>query len=94
MALSSYEIDRISEAIVTRLVHDDGFMKRMARLIPKEGKMLTSAQAAEKLGLSRKYVCDIAHHLGGIRGDGKSSHWTFPEDTLTELYLQYKKRNK
>lgn len=94
MALSAYEIDRISEAIVSRLVNDERFMRRMERLMPRQGRMLTSSQAAERLGLSRKYVCDIAHHLGGIRGCGKSSHWTFPEDTLTDLYTQFKMRDK
>lgn len=94
MALSAYEIDRISEAIVSRLVNDEGFMRRMAMLMPRQRKMLTSSQVADRLGLSRKHVCDIAHHLGGIRGSGRSSHWTFPEDTLTDLYSQYKKREK
>ena len=90
MALSEYDIERISQAIVDRLTKDDSFAKRISGMIAKESRMLTSRQAAERLGIARKTVCELAHQLGGIRGSGKSGHWTFPEDTLADLYIKYK----
>ena len=89
MSLSNYDIQRISEAIVTRLLRDDTFIRQIRETAPAPKRMLTTRQAAEMLGISRKTVCDIAYHLGGIRRDGKS-HWTFPEEGLTERYIKYK----
>ena len=90
MNLSSYDIQRISEAIVTRLLSDEKFIRQIRQTAPAPKRMLTARQAAALLGISRKTVCDIAHHLGGIRGEGKSQHWSFPEEGLTERYLRYK----
>lgn len=90
MALSNYDIYRISTAVVNRLVKDERFIKQMKRITPKEKRMLTSTQAAKQLGLSRGYVCDIARQLGGIRAD--NGRWLFPEEGLTERYIHLKKQ--
>lgn len=89
--LTDYDIQRISAAIVDKLVSDEKFMKRMAKLMPKQQRMVNSTQAAHILGINRKSVCEIAEHLGGMKPDGKSSHWMFPEDELIEKYRIYKK---
>ena len=90
--LTDYDIQRISAAIVNNLVNDDRFMKRVAKLMPKRTKMLNSRQAAELLGITRKTVCEIAPLIGGMKGDGRSSHWMFPEEGLVEKYTEYKNR--
>lgn len=86
--LSEYDIQRISSAIVEKLVADDRFMKRMVKMMPKQERLLTSTQAAAILGISRKTVCCIADKLGGIRKEGKSNkgHWVFPEEGLADRY--------
>lgn len=92
MNLSNYDIQRISEAIVTRLLRDETFIQQIRKTAPAPQRLLTTRQVAEILGISRKTVCDIAYHLGGIRRDGKSQHWVFPEDGLTDRYIRYKTR--
>lgn len=87
--LTDYDIQRLSSAIFEKLVNDDKFIKRMAQVMPKQRKMLTSSKAASILGISRKTVCDIAEYLGGVRGEGKSAHWMFEEDGLIERYKTY-----
>ena len=89
--LTDYDIQRISAAIVNNLVNDDRFMKRMAKLMPRKQRMVNSTQAAKILGINRKTLCKIAEHLGGMKPDGKSSHWMFPEEGLIEKYRIYKK---
>lgn len=90
MPLSEYDIQRLSSAIVNKLVNDDRFIDRMAKMLPKQERMLTSTQAADRLGLTRKTVCEIASSLGGVRSNTKSAHWVFPESTLVENYIRYK----
>lgn len=93
MTLSTYDIQRISEAIVTKLLCDDKFISQVMKA-RKSDRMLNTRQAASLLGISRKSVCDIAMYIGGIRGEGKSAHWTFPEDGLKDRYIEYKQRKK
>lgn len=88
--LTDYDIQRISAAVVNNLVNNDRFMQRMARLMPRKNRLLNSRQAAELLGITRKTVCEIAEHLGGIRGKGESAHWMFDEDGLKERFKEYK----
>lgn len=88
--LTEYDIQRISSAIVENLVNNEGFMKRVAKMMPKKKKMVSSSAAAAILGVSRKTVCDIAPHLGGIKGNGKSAHWMFPEDEIVDNYKRLK----
>ena len=92
--LTEYDIQRLSTAICDKLCNDDKFARRMAKLMQrdKSRRMVNSTRAASILGISRKSVCQIAESLGGIRGKGESAHWLFPEATLTELYLRYKKQ--
>ena len=86
--LTEYDVQRISAAIVDRLVNDEKFMRRMAKMMPKKSRMLSSSQASEILGVSRYTVVAKAVQLGGIRkGNHKRSHWTFPEEGLIEKYL-------
>lgn len=89
--LTDYDIQRLSAAIVQNLVNNEKFMKRMAKMMPKQKRMVTSGTAAKILGISRKTVCEIAGHLGGIRGEGSKNHWTFEEEGLVEKYQEYKK---
>ncbi len=84
--LSEYDIQRITSAIVEKLVNDDRFMKRMAKVMPKKERLLTSTQAAAVLGISRYTVCRIADKLGGVRKDGERGHWVFREDGLVDRY--------
>lgn len=91
--LTEYDIQRLSAAIVDNLVNNEGFMKRVARMMPKRKKMVSSSAAAEILGISRKTVCCIAEQLGGVRACS-TDHWTFPEDELVENYRQYKTEKK
>lgn len=88
--LTDYDIQRISSAIVDNLVNDERFMQRVAKLMPKQKKMLNSRQAAEMLGITRKTVCEIAPFVGGVKGEGISSHWMFPEEGLIDRYTEYK----
>ena len=90
--LTDYEIQRISSAIVNNLVNNDKFISKMAKLMPKKKSMVSSGKAAKILGVSRKTICEIAEHLGGIRGEGSKNHWTFEEDRLVERYKAYKMR--
>lgn len=88
--LTDYDIQKIASSIVKLLSEDEKFMKRMAKLMPKQQRMVNSTQAAKILGINRKSVCEIAEHLGGIRANGKSAHWMFVEDGLIERYRNYK----
>lgn len=88
--LTDFDIQKLSAAIVDNLVSNEKFMKRMAKLMPKQQRMVNSTQAAKILGINRKSVCEIAEHLGGIRANGKSAHWMFVEDGLIERYRNYK----
>jgi hypothetical protein len=91
--LTEYDIQRLSTAICDKLCNDDKFAKRMAKLMQKDNRnLIGSTKAASILGISRKSVCEIAESLGGVRGQGKSAHWLFPEATLTEKYLRYKQQ--
>lgn len=92
--LTDYDIQRLSKAIVSNLVNDERFMIRMVKIMPKQKKMVSSGAAAKILGVSRKTVCTIAEQLGGIKEEGKSSHWIFEEEGLVDRYLEYKKRKK
>lgn len=92
--LTDFDVQRISMAIVDNLTHNEQFIKRMAKLMPKRKHMVSSTQAAAILGVSRKTVCELAEVLGGIKGEGKYNHWTFEEDGLKERYLEYKKGAK
>jgi hypothetical protein len=84
--LSEYDVQRIANAIVTKLVADDKFAKRIVKMMPKEERLLTSSQAAAILGISRFTVCRLADKLGGVRKEGKKSHWFFREDGLIDRY--------
>ena len=88
--LTDYDIQRISAAIVDRLVSNEKFMKRMAKLMPRQQRMVNSTQAAKILGINRKSVCEIAEQLGGVRANGKSAHWMFVENELVDRYKTYK----
>ena len=90
--LTDYDIQRISSAIVKNLVNDDRFIRRMAKMMPKQKTMVSSGKAAKILGVSRKTVCEIAEQLGGIKGCGKQAHWMFEEDGLVEKYKEYKQK--
>ena len=91
MTLTDYDIQRISSAIVDKLTSDEKFISMVSKCIDKKNKKLVgSSRAAEILGVTRKTVCEIAEHLGGIRGNGQSAHWVFPENTLVERYIRYK----
>ena len=90
--LTDFDIQRISAAIVANLVDNEQFLRRMAKMLPKKRHMVSSSQAASILGISRKTVCCLAEQLGGIKGDGDSSHWTFDEDTLVENYKLLKQK--
>ena len=90
--ITDYDIQRISSAIVEKLINDDRFAKKIAKMLPKQKKMLTSSQAADRLGITRKTVCEIASELGGVRGKGRSAHWMFQEDTLVDNYCSYQMR--
>ena len=88
--MTDYDISRIAASIVDRLVNDDKFITRVAKVVKskKGGRMLNSKQAADLLGITRGYVCDIAPQLGGVRrGDDKQrAKWYFPEDGLIERF--------
>ena len=89
--LSDYDIQRISSSILEKLTDDDKFISRVSKMMEKRSKRLVnSSRAAEILGVNRKTVCEIAPFLGGIRGNGQSAHWMFPEEGLVERYLEYK----
>ena len=88
--LTDFDVQRLSDAIVKKLVSDEKFMKRMAKLMPSQQRMVNSTQAAKILGINRKSVCEIAEHLGGTRTNSKSAHWMFPESELIEKYKTYK----
>ena len=88
--LTDYDVQKLSAAIVDNLVNNDKFMKRMAKLMPRQQRMVNSTQAAKILGINRKTVCEIAEHLGGIRANGKSSHWLFLESELIAKYKIFK----
>ena len=86
--LSEYDIQRLSSAIVEKLTSDDRFLRRMAKMMPKQERLLNSSQAAALLGISRYTVCRIADKLGGIRKEGKRNkgHWVFREEGLIDRY--------
>lgn len=89
--LSDYDIQRLSSAIVAKLTTDDKFISKIAKSVDnKNEKLVNASRAAEILGITRKTVCQIAEYLGGIKGDGKSSHWVFKEDGLVDRYIEYK----
>jgi len=88
--LTEYDIQKIASSVVRLLSEDEKFMRRMAKLMPKQQRMVNSTKAAKILGINRKTVCEIAEHLGGIRANGKSAHWMFVEDGLIERYRNYK----
>ena len=88
--LTDYDIQKIASSVVKLLSEDEKFMKRMAKLMPRQQRMVNSTQAAKILGINRKTVCEIAEHLGGIRANGKSAHWVFQEDGLIEKYRIFK----
>lgn len=90
--LTEYDIQRLSAAIVENLITNDKFIQKMAKHMPKEKKLCGSTKAASILGISRKTVCQIAEYLGGIKGEGESAHWLFPEDELISNYIHYKNR--
>ena len=82
--LSEYDVQRLSAAIVEKLVADDRFLRRMAKIAPKQERLLTSTQAARLLGVSRSTICRIADKIGGIRK--KDGHWLFREEGLADRY--------
>lgn len=91
--LTDYDIQRLSTAIVDNLLTDERFIKKMAKTIPKEKRMGNTTQVARLLGISRKRVCDLAPHIGGIRmGNTNSAHWMFPLDEVIENYITYMQR--
>lgn len=94
MALTDYDIQRISSAVVENLVNNDRFMQRMARLMPRKNRLLNSRQAADMLGITRKTVCEIAEQIGGERAANNSSHWMFEEEGLIDRYRKYKESRK
>ena len=86
--LSEYDIQRLSTAIVEKLVSDDRFLRRMAKVAPKQERLLTSTQAASLLGISRFTICRLADKLGGFRKDGENGkgRWVFREEGLIDRY--------
>lgn len=89
--LSDFDIMKLSSSIIDNLVNNDKFISRVAMIMEKRSKRLVnSTRAAEILGVNRKTVCEIAPFLGGVRGNGQSAHWMFPEEGLVERYLEYK----
>lgn len=89
MRLSEYDIHLIASEVVKKLVSDERFLKAMARVAPKQERLLTSSQAAELLGISRYTVCRMAEQLGGIRKESSTpgkGHWVFPERGLADRY--------
>lgn len=94
MKLSEYDIQRIASEIVVRLTADERFARTMAKMLPKADRLLTSTQAANLCGTSRKYVCQNADKLGGFRGSGTSAHWMFRENGLVERFAALKLENE
>jgi len=90
--LTDYDIQRLSTAIVENLVNNESFMNKMAKVMPRKPKMISSSQAARILGITRKTVCEIAPLLGGVKGEGKQAHWMFPEEGLTDKFIKYRQR--
>ena len=88
--LTEYDIQKIASSVVRLLCEDEKFMRRMAKLMPKQQRMVNSTQAAKILGINRKSVCEIAEQLGGVRANGKSAHWMFVENELVEKFKTYK----
>ena len=89
MKLSDYDIHRIATAVVEMLTENDKFTRNIAKAMPRKERMITSSQAARMLGLTRKTVCNIASHLGGIKGAGNSAHWYFREGEIAKRYQEY-----
>jgi hypothetical protein len=93
--LTEYDIQRVSSAIVEKLVDDDRFIKRMAKLMQRQKRnLISSSQAARILGVTKKTVCQIAEQIGGFRGCGESAHWMFEEEGLIDRYKDYKAKNQ
>lgn len=94
--MTEYDIQRISSAIVNKLCNDERFIRRMAKLMKQNESrsLVNSTKAAQILGLSRKTVTEIAEYLNGIRGEGESAHWMFPEEGLVDAYIRYKQTRK
>ena len=84
--LTDYDMRRIE------MLLEEVFDRHSGKPVPsRPPRLLTSSQAAERLGLSRGYVCDMAEKLGGKRkGDSKKGHWVFQEDILIEKYMALK----
>ena len=89
--MTEYDVQRISQAVVSLLLNDDRFIRRMERLTPKrKGAMLNSRQAASVLGISQYTLRKVAPYIGGIKkGEGQRDKWAFEEEGLKERYLEY-----
>lgn len=91
--LTDYDIQRLSSAIVDNLVNNEKFIRRVAKILPKEKRMGNTTQAAKILGVTRKTVCEIAPYIGGIKmGSDHKAHWIFPLDEVAENYITYKQK--
>ena len=96
--MTDYDIQRTAKAIVDLLVTDDRFIERVAKIVPKQTRLLNTRQAAKKLGISQYTMRHIAAKVGGIQSPStgkkrESGHWYFDENTLLKEYLAYKNIN-
>ena len=75
------------------LLGDERFARQMDRLSAgREGRMMTTSQAANKLGVSEWTIRNIAPMIGGVKkGTGKRDKWMFEESGLKERYKEYLK---
>ena len=86
MALSEYDIKRISSSIVETLVTDERFMRRVSAMTPQLRQLVSLSAAAELLGVSCSWM---AHHIDGfrtIKGTAKNAPYKFDTQTLYEDY--------
>lgn len=86
--MTDYDIQRISAAVVERLLSDERILARVAKHAKACEKLLNTQQAAAVLGVSPFTVRRLAKELGGIQG--QHGRWKFPESTLVQNYLNFK----
>lgn len=86
--MTEYEIRRISAAIVEDLLSDERFITRIAKVMPKRDRLISSSKAAEILGVSRFTVVRFANELGGEQNS--RGRWVFHENNLIQNFNNIK----
>lgn len=84
MALTDYDIRRLSASIVEQLVNDERFIKSVTLNAPRKKQLVSIPVAAELLGVSKSWIYHNIDHFRKTKGEKANSKIRLDTATMYE----------